>query len=306
MPDDTAATVPLARPEVLLATCAALPDGEEWTGTHLLVPALEALGLSARWVVWDDADVDWSQGVVAVRSTWDYETRREEFLAWAHRLPWLLNSASTFTWNTDKAYLPLLEQAGAPVVPTLLVSDESALPAAIAEVSPAEAPRAVVKPRVGAGGRGVVVFDGVGGGPEDLDESGLGPGPWVVQPLVDSIRTEGETSVFVIGGQVVSQARKLPAGEEIRVHAQYGGSTTAVEVTEEAAAVARTAVAAAESLLGERLDYARVDQMRLADGRLAVSELEVTEPSLYLDVLPGNADAFAAMVARRVADAAQH
>lgn len=273
---------------------------------HLLVPALEAVGLRARWVVWDDADVDWSQGVVAVRSTWDYETRREEFLSWAHRLPWLLNSASTFTWNTDKAYLPLLEQAGAAVVPTLLVSDESALPAAIAEVSPAEAPRAVVKPRVGAGGRGVVVFDGLDGGPSGLDEAELGPGPWVVQPLVDSIRTEGETSVFVLDGEVVSQARKVPAGDEIRVHQQYGGSTVAAEVTAEAAEVALAAVAAAESLLGERLDYARVDQMRLADGRLAVSELEVTEPSLYLDVLPGNATAFAALVARRVADAAQH
>ena len=30
--------------------------------------------------------------------------------------------------------------------------------------------------------------------------------------------------------------------------------------------------------------------MRLADGTLAVSELEVTEPGLYLEVLPGNAE----------------
>ena len=50
-------------------------------------------------------------------------------------------------------------------------------------------------------------------------------------------------------------------------------------------------------MLGERLPYARVDLMRLADGELAVSELEVTEPGLYLDVLPGNAEEYAGVLA---------
>ena len=61
------------------------------------------------------------------------------------------------------------------------------------------------------------------------------------------------------------------------------------------------AVAVAEALLGHALDYARVDHLRLADGRLALSELEITEPGLYLDELPGNGAAFAAMVAARLA-----
>ena len=52
----------------------------------------------------------------------------------------------------------------------------------------------------------------------------------------------------------------------------------------------------AEELLGVRLPYARVDLMRLDDGTLAVSELEITEPGLYLDVLPANAEAFADLV----------
>ena len=69
-------------PVVLLATSSALPDGEEWTGTTHLTDAFTARGIDARWVVWDDPDVDWSEGLVAVRSTWDYETRLEEFLAW--------------------------------------------------------------------------------------------------------------------------------------------------------------------------------------------------------------------------------
>jgi phosphoribosylaminoimidazole carboxylase (NCAIR synthetase) len=276
------------RPVVLLATCSAMPAGEEWAGTNFLVPALEARGLDARWVVWDDAGVDWSEGLVAVRSTWDYEQRLEEFLDWARTLPWMLNSPHVFAWNTDKAYLVELAAAGVDVVPTTAVDTVEDIAPAVTATGPA-----VVKPRTGAGGRGVVVV-------RDELPSDFGRGPWVVQPMVESVHTEGETSVFVLDGEVVSQARKVPAEGEFRVHELYGGTTIPVAVTDEAADLARRALLATERILGERLDYARVDQMRLADGRLAVSELEVTEPGLYLEVLPGNAEAFADLVAARL------
>lgn len=282
------------RPVVLLATCAALPEGEEGNGTSHLLDALEARGIDARWVVWDDASVDWTAGLVALRSTWDYEGRREEFLAWTRSVPRILNSAAIFAWNTDKSYLPELAEAGVPVVPTSIIHDSDQLPEAIRAHS-----SAVVKPTVGAGGRGVVVLSATDR-PVDLARSELGPGPWAVQPLVEAVRTEGETSVYVIGGQVVSQAQKLPAAGEIRVHENFGGSTVVTPVTDEAADLARRAVVAASTLLGEELDYARVDQMRLADGRLALSELEATEPGLYLELIPGNAEAFADLVVARL------
>jgi glutathione synthase/RimK-type ligase-like ATP-grasp enzyme len=290
-----------AQRSVLLVTCSLLPEGEEWTGTSHLPDALAARGIASRWVEWDDPSVDWSETLVAVRSTWDYEQRREEFLAWARSVPWMLNSAQVFAWNTDKRYLPQLADRGVPVVPTIVVETQDLLLDALDELAREAVPAgpfgAVVKPAVGAGGRGVLVFDDV---PVALDDIEVGPGPWVVQPLVESVRTEGETSVFVIDGQVVSQVRKVPARGEIRVHEQYGGTTVAAELTEEAADLARRTVEGAGALLGETLDYARVDQMRLADGTLAVSELEVTEPGLYLDVVPGNAVAFAELVAARL------
>ncbi|RNL66148.1 hypothetical protein EFK50_00515 [Nocardioides marmoriginsengisoli] len=276
--------------DLLLVTCAAFADGEP--GHEALDRALADRGISARWVLWDDPEVDWSSALVAVRATWDYDTRLEEFLGWARSVPRILNGADVFAWNTDKAYLVELAAAGLPVVPTISVDGEEELPAALAEFD-----EAVVKPRVGAGGRGVVVFDGVDGGPAGLDESELSPGPWIVQPLVASVRTEGEYSVYVLGGEPRSMVRKRPVGDEIRVHEQYGGSTDAVPRTAEAAGLARSAVIAAEQVLGARLDYARVDLLRLADGTLAVSELEVTEPGLYLDIVPENGPAFAALVA---------
>ena len=280
--------------EILLVTCAALPDGEP--DGQLLVEAFAERGHAARWVAWDDLGVDWTAAdVVAVRSTWDYDGRRPEFLAWARRIDaegaHLLNGVRAFEWNTDKAYLLELAATGVPVVPTIAVEGEEALPAAVAEYG-----RAVVKPRVGAGGRGLVLFDLEDGGPADLDESQLGMGPWVVQPLLESVRTEGEWSVYVLGGDVVSAARKVPADGDIRVHEAYGGHTAAAEVTPEHGVLATEAVRAAEELLECRLPYARVDQMRLPDGTLVVSELEITEPGLYLDHLPDNAAAFAGAV----------
>ena len=103
--------------------------------------------------------------------------------------------------------------------------------------------------------------------------------------------------MFVLGGEAVSQVRKRPAGDEIRVHEEYGGRTDAVPLDDEAARLSVAAVRTAEDLLGVPLPYARADLMRLDDGRLALSELEITEPGLYLDVLPANAGAFADLVA---------
>ena len=281
--------------DVLLATSSGWADGEP--GYPALDAALAARGLSSRWVVWDDPDVDWAEArLVSVRSTWDYTGRYAEFLAWARQVESvtrLLNSADVFAWNVDKAYLAAL--VGVPAVPTLTADDVPALQEAVRRFG-----RSVVKPRIGAGGAGVIVVD-------DPDDPRLGTdiddvpglhatGPWIVQPLVESVRTEGETSVFVLGGQTVSQVDKLPAGEEIRVHEHFGGSSRPVPLRDEAAALAFDAFAAASGLLGCRLDYGRADMMRLEDGTLAISELELVEPGLYLDVLPANAEPFADVV----------
>src|SRR3954447_14049761 len=106
------------RPIVLLVTCSGLPEGEP--GHTALDAALGARGLDARWVVWDDDSVDWSQAaVIAVRATWDYDSRVGEFLGWASGLgPTLLNGYRVFAWNVDKRYLLDLLDAGLPVVPT--------------------------------------------------------------------------------------------------------------------------------------------------------------------------------------------
>ena len=151
---------------------------------------------------------------------------------------------------------------------------------------------AVIKPRTGAGGVGVVVVSSVA----DERLVGLTQAPWVVQPLVESVRTSGETSVYVFAGRAVSQVDKRSAGAEIRVQEYYGGSSLRAELGAEQGALAEAAVRAAGLRLGTEPTYARVDMM-VWDGRWAVSELELIEPGLYLDIDPANAAYFADLVA---------
>ncbi|WP_182524614.1 ATP-grasp domain-containing protein [Nocardioides dongkuii] len=271
-------------PQVLLATFHALPGGEP--GHPALDEELARRGITSRWVTWDDPQVDWSgSALVAVRSTWDYETRLADFLAWAEEVesagPVLLNGAATFRWNTDKRYLVELADHGVPTVPSVLVDDRDGVRAVVERYG-----RAVVKPRVAAGGRGLLVVD-------DADAwAPPEPGPWLGQPVVESVHTEGEASVFVLDGRAVSQVRKVAPAGDVRVHEEYGGSSYLADLDPEAAELAVSVMAASAELVGADLCYGRVDLMTY-DGRLVVSEVEVTEPGLYLDVLPGNAVPFA-------------
>lgn len=278
---------------VLLATFCLLPDGE--VGGDLVVSALAERGIDARWASWDDPDVDWSAAdLVAVRSTWDYHRRCADFLAWARAVEQetrLLNGADVFAWNSDKAYLT--ELGDVPVVPTALLDDASLVAGLGAAIE--RHGTVVVKPRTGAGGVGVVIAERT----DDQRLEGLVAGPWVVQPLVESVRTEGESSVYVFDARAVSQVDKLPGGDEIRVHELYGGGSRTGVLAQESVALAEAALGAVEARLGVLPPYARVDMMRY-DGRLSVSELELIEPGLYLDVDPANAERFADLVVRHV------
>jgi len=276
---------------VLLVTSRDLPTGEP--GAAALDAALAARGVDSRWAVWDDPAVDWSSAsLVVVRSPWDYTERSVEFLAWARSLDQerLLNGTDVFEWNHDKRYL--LDLHALPTVPTAWVTSAAQLVAAVDDLG-----TAVVKPAVGAGGIGLAVL---GAGLDQASaELHVDAGAVVVQPLVTSIRTRGEISVFVIDGVPVCQVVKVPVGEEVRVHEEYGGSTTVVPLDPACVDLALAATEEAAARFGRQLDYGRVDMLWWED-RWVVGELELIEPGLYLDVAPENADPFAELVVRRL------
>ena len=146
----------------------------------------------------------------------------------------LLNGADVFAWNADKA-LPGRASAPLPVVPTSHAAtvDELARRGRPVRHRGRQAAGRRRRRRRDRGRRPGRPAPGhrIQSHPE-LPPS---PGPWVVQPLVESVRTEGETSVFVLDGTPgLARSTSCPAGEEIRVHEQFGGASRPVELTRRA------------------------------------------------------------------------
>jgi glutathione synthase/RimK-type ligase-like ATP-grasp enzyme len=256
----------------------------------ILLDALAQAGALVDVVPWDDASVQWaSYDIAVVRSTWDYASRRTEFLDWARStaaVTRLRNDPAVLAWNTDKAYLAELATAGLDVVPTTVLrpGDDADLP---------DDGEFVVKPAVGAGSIDTARYS-----PAEraravehvrrLLDNGR---PVLVQPYQSSIDEHGETALLFVDGGFSHAARKgalLPAGgrppaSDGELFAAETMSPTQPTAAERALAdqVLDSAPFDRESLL-----YARVDLVAGGDGGPLLLELELTEPSMFLAHAP--------------------
>lgn len=255
-----------------------------------LVAALARLGADAEMLPWDlpESVVGWTAAdLVAIRTTWDYTERLDEFLAWADRVgaaTRLRSPAGVVRWNSHKGYLVELAGAGVPVVPTRILARGTATP----ELGVG---RLVVKPAVAAGGRGTHHGDA-----DELAEPTaalLGSGDVLVQPYLHSVGRDGEVSLIRIGGRWSHAVRKTPPSGGFLVHERHGGSLDDHTPTGEEIAVAERALRAAPVTAARDLVAARVDLVRLR-GEPVVSELELIEPELFLRRSPGAPDRLAA------------
>lgn len=273
--------------QVALATAAQLPDLDE-DGAALL-EALDAEGVQAAPVVWDSG-ADWAAyDLVVVRSTWDYDRRREQFLAWAASVPRLANPADVLAWNTDKTYLQALASAGVPVVETtwLVPGDVFTPPAG----------PYVVKPTVSAGARDTAAYDGGADATAHVQRLLAAGRPVMVQPYLPQVEVLGETSVLCFEGEMSHAASKsalLQVGAGVRNDIDSRAFVTPAEPTRAQVDLAKAALA----VVGQPLLYARVDLVPGPEGPLLL-ELELTEPSLFLRHAEGATARFAAAVRRR-------
>jgi len=272
---------------IALVTAEHLPDLDP--DSRLLLEPLAAEGVEARAVAWSDPRADWSAfDAIVVRSTWDYFHREEDFHAWlghVEPLAPVVNPVPVLRWNAHKTYLRDLAERGVPTVETLWVQpgEEAAVPWERAIVKPAVAGNALGLERLRAG-------DVVRATDSDL----------LVQPLVESIVTEGELSVLYAAGELSHVVRKVPRQGDIRVQPEFGSDVRVEQPDDEM-------VAAADAVLDQvdhELGYARVDLVRTADGRLSLIELEVIEPHLYLAWDPAAPARFARALAAATASAA--
>lgn len=290
------------RSRVALVTCDRIPELD--ADDRLVVPALRERGVEAVPVAWD-APVDWTSFDLAVlRSPWDYVARREEFVAWAAKVPRLANPADVVTWNTDKRYLRELAAAGVPVVPTTWVEPGE-------EWQPPPGGEIVVKPAVGAGS--------LDSGRYDLRQPehralaaahvarlGAAGRLVMVQPYLAAVDTYGETALlfFPHGGDLdFSHAIRKGAmltGPDENVEGLYKEESIRPRTPLDAELeIARMALAAVPGG-ADRLLYARVDLIPGPDDLPVLVELELTEPSLFMGTAAGAPERFAEAIASRL------
>lgn len=255
-----------ARGAVGLVTCRALPEPD--ADRELLVDALRAAGVDARWVAWDDPTVAWqSFALVVVRSTWNYVAAFDDFLAWIDRVEGvtrLLNPGPVLRFSAHKSYLAALAERGLPVVPTHFLprGERADLGALLERRGWAEA---VVKPTVSAGSfatRRVALTDLADA--EAWLAAHLEVREMMVQPYLRSMEGYGERALVWIDGELTHAVRKSP-----RFLDQHEQTSEALPIAPEEAALAEAALRAAP---GELL-YGRVDVAPGPDGRPLLMEL---------------------------------
>uniref|UniRef100_A0AAU2UWT8 ATP-grasp domain-containing protein n=1 Tax=Streptomyces sp. NBC_00003 TaxID=2903608 RepID=A0AAU2UWT8_9ACTN len=254
----------------------------------LIVTALRAEGLAVEAVAWDDDAAAWDGFDLAViRSTWDYATRLDEFLAWADttsRSTRLLNPASMVRWSSDKRYLLALAEHGVPVVPTRVL--EPGDPCGEADFDRAD--DVVVKPTVSAGAQDTARYEpgqaaqAVRHARMLLDEGRAA----LIQPYL-SLVEEGERALVFVRGAFSHAMRKGPLLTEPGVMDNFRMPHPDLAPYWPTDAELRTASAALAAIPSPRTPlFARVDLVLDENREPVIMELELIEPNLFLQTNP--------------------
>jgi glutathione synthase/RimK-type ligase-like ATP-grasp enzyme len=263
------------------------PEPWRWT-FEPQADALRSRGVEVDPVPWTEAADLARYDLIMPLVAWGYHLRYGEWLELLDRLEHerlpVANPPSLLRWNSDKAYLTELSDAGVSTVPTIAVGrcrDEDL----------EEARRRfgsewlVIKPPVSASAYGT---HRIGPG-EDLPADSRGK-PMIVQPLIAEIARTGEYSLMLFDGAFSHAVIKRPRPGEFRVQEHLGGVTLPCSAPPDGAVeLAQAALATAPA----HAAYARVDIVPDDGGELRIMELELIEPALWLDVAPHGEAAFA-------------
>jgi glutathione synthase/RimK-type ligase-like ATP-grasp enzyme len=244
-------------------------------------------GAEVEPVVWKDVGDLAGFDLVLPLVAWGYHLdypRWLSLLVRAERECWpLINPPQLLRWNSDKAYLAELADAGVSTVPTLAVE-------ACCDEDLEEARRRfgsewlVIKPPVSASAMGAHRI----GAKDDLPADSRGK-PMIVQPMIEEIARSGEFSLMLFGGEYSHVVVKRPRSGDFRVQEYHGGQTSPCKAPPAGAIeLARAALAAAPA----EATYARVDIVPDDEGVLRIMELELIEPALFLDHSPDEGAAF--------------
>lgn len=261
---------------------------------HLLVDPLEKLNWKVETISWKQSNVDWEEyDSVIVRSTWDYQDDVDTFikkLELINSKTHLENNLEIMKWNIDKIYLRELEENGIKIVPSIwresFVSEE--------EFSfffdKLDADEIIIKPTVSANADNTFLLklDNLDTYISILDTT-FKNRPFIVQPFINNIITEGEYSLFYFGGKYSHAILKTPKENDFRVQEEHGGILKLVKPNKAMQIKSKEIL----NKLEHDLLYARIDFVRTDNNEFALMELELIEPSLYFNMDPQSPERFA-------------
>lgn len=268
---------------------------------------LAELGWHCEWLPWRAPDIDWDQwDAVYLAAPWDYPDDPAGFLAVLEAIDRsrsvLVNDLELVRWNVPKTYLRDLEARGAAIVPSLWFDrlEESMLEAFFAAY---DHRKIIIKPVISTNAAHTYLLEQpVDRGTLDLLLQTFADRPFIVQPFIGNIQSEGEFSLFYIGGSCSHAIRKVPKPADFRVQEEHGALIEAVVPEPLLLRTADEVMA----LIDPAPVYARCDFVRDAEGIFRVMEVELIEPSLYLrmdDMAPSRfAAAFDRYVSNRTGE----
>lgn len=257
--------------------------GDYVTDYDLSFDAMAAQGWAVETVAWRNPDIDWNRfDAVYLCTAWDYPHHLDEFIAVLQNIEnssaILVNELSLVEWTLRKTYLRDLESRGADIVPSLWCKDINAEDMS-SWFTAHGTDTVIIKPEVGANAHDTYVLQN----PISIEtQAGLSTTfqqrACFVQPFIESIKTEGEYSLFYFGGEYSHAILKTPTEGDYRSQEEHGAQIASAQPCEQLLAAGQKVLA----VISPQPVYVRVDFVRAADGRFLVMELELIEPSLYL------------------------
>ncbi len=287
-----------------LATCSKLPDWE--VDDRPLEDALRAAGATVHHPVWDDERFDFEAlDACLIRTTWDYEHRRDAFVSWSMRTASrtrFFNPPDVIAWNTHKSYLRDLHEAGIPSIPTVWIDRGDSVDLA-AVLSEHAWERGFLKPVVGSTARATFRFNAcdstLDAAQRFIDER-LDREAMMIQPYLERVERHGEESIMLVDGDITHAVRKTPVPGDYRVQDDFGATDAPMEPGAAESDLARRIMAMVADRFGiPPLLYGRVDLLRDADGAPMLNELELVEPSFFFRHEPCAAERLATALIER-------
>lgn len=261
---------------------------------HLLNEPLARRGWQVREISWRAEQVDWNQfEAVIIRSPWDYQQDPNAFFKTLEDInrssARLENKLELVEWNIDKTYLRDLEQQGIEIVPSLWRAkfDRQEWELFFEELGTDEI---IIKPTISAGADDTyrLTREDKADYAEKLTAI-FADRPFIVQPFMPNILSEGEFSLFYFGDSYSHTILKTPKKDDFRVQEEHGGRLQLVEPEKKLLATGQEIL----ELIHPDPLYTRIDLVRTAQNTFALMELELIEPSLYFNMDPESPERFA-------------